>query len=209
MASTNGTQNGVAGDASDAPSPPELVDLAASCVRFVQRSTGVALDGTPETLPLLDHYLRTGASAAASREEARDVVVLAAGAYMGELVRRCHASWWRLDDGIGDARVELRDVFLSFSPMQMVRDAIDAYAAPPAEGASDEDRDPDAASFELDDADRPDVEARLAELPAVPRDEYYAPSTRLEVLDIAVEAIRSRRIALGDPELALEPADYD
>ena len=207
MASTNGTVNGVAGDASDAASPTEIVDLAASCVRFVQRSTGVALDGTPETLPLLDHYLRTGASAAASREEARDVVVLAAGAYVGEIVRRAHASWWRLDDGIGEARIELRDVFLAFSPMQMVRDALDAYAAPPDEAEGD--RDADAAAFELDDADRPDVEARLAELPAVTREEYYAPSTRVEVLDIAVDAIRSRRLAQGDPELSLEPPDYD
>ena len=225
MTQTNGSANGVAGDASESPSPSEILDLSASCVRFVKRSTGVELDGTPETLPLLDHYLRENAAAAATREEAREVVVLAAGAYIGELVRRAHASWWRLEDGIAEARIELRDVFLAFSPMQTIRDAFDAHAAAAeknAKAAVDADaavdaeaevdadeRDPDAAAFELDDADRADVEMRLAELPHVSREEYYAPSTRLEVIDIAVDAIRTKRVAAGDPELTLEPADYD
>jgi hypothetical protein len=53
------------------------------------------------------------------------------------------------------------------------------------------------------------VTARLAELPPVSDAEYYAPSTRLEVIDIAVEAIRSRRIAAGEEaEASLDPDDY-
>jgi len=204
VSTSDGSTNGVTPHPADAQSPAEIVDLAASCVRFVERATKVALDGSPETLPILDHYLKGSASPAAAREEARELVVLAAGAYLGEIVRKRYPSWWRLDDGVTEARIEFRDVFLAFSPMQMVRDALDAYAA------SDEgERDSDAAFFELDDADRPDVEMRLAELPPVPHEEYYAPSTRIEVLDIAVDAIRAKRIASGDPELALEPEDYD
>jgi hypothetical protein len=204
VSTSDGSTNGVTPHPADAPSPDEIVDLAASCVRFVERATKIALDGSPETLPILDHYLKGSANPAAAREEARELVVLAAGAYLGEIVRKRYPSWWRLEDGLVEARIELRDVFLAFSPMQMVRDALDAYMA------SDEgERDNDAAVFELDDADRPDVEMRLAELPAVPPEEYYAPSTRLEVLDIAVDAIRTKRIASGDPELALEPEDYD
>ena len=67
----------------------------------------------------------------------------------------------------------------------------------------------DLAGFELDEADQPVVAARLAELPPVRVEEYYAPSTRLEVLDITVDCVRAKRLGEGDPELALEPEDYD
>jgi hypothetical protein len=67
----------------------------------------------------------------------------------------------------------------------------------------------DLASFELDEADREAVLARLGELPEVPVEEYYAPSTRLEVLDIVVDAVRAKHLAAAEPELALEPEDYD
>jgi hypothetical protein len=63
--------------------------------------------------------------------------------------------------------------------------------------------------LEIDDADREAVAARLAELPPVPEDEFFAPSTRLEVIDIAVDAIRARRLADGEPEASLGPADYE
>lgn len=213
-------QESVAG----APSPPEIVELAEACVRFVHRVTNVTLDYTLETLPVLDHYIRDAASAAADKEEARDVVVLAAGAYFGELVRRRYASWWRLEEGTAFARIEFATMFLAFSPMEMARDAVRHHAPKPApvsavtardvvvskeDPPEDEDRSRDASGFELDEDDQALVEARLAELPAATADEFYAPSTRLEVLDIVVDAIRSKRLAEQDPELALEPADYD
>lgn len=211
-------QESVAG----APSPPEIVELAEACVRFVHRVTHVTLDYTLETLPVLDHYLRDAASAAADRDEARDVVVLAAGAYFGELVRRRYACWWRVDEGTAYARIEFATMFLAFSPMDMARDALQHHraaarsmvASPSSSGSGpisvpEEDRSRDASGFELDEDDQALVEARLAELPAATADEYYAPSTRLEVLDIVVDAIRSKRLAEQDPELALEPADYD
>lgn len=206
-----------------APSPPEIVELADACVRFVHRVTNVTLDYTLETLPVLDHYIRDAAGAAADRDEARDVVILAAGAYFGELVRRRYACWWRLEQGLPFARIEFATMFLAFSPMDMARDAVRHHTVkPPPEPVSakdivvskedppeDEDKSRDASGFELDEDDQERVEARLAELPAATVDEFYAPSTRLEVLDIVVDAIRSKRLAEQDPELALEPADYD
>jgi hypothetical protein len=53
------------------------------------------------------------------------------------------------------------------------------------------------------------VAARLAELPPVAEEEFFAPSTRLEVIDIAVDAIRARRMAEGEPDAALRPEDYE
>jgi hypothetical protein len=64
--------------------------------------------------------------------------------------------------------------------------------------------------FELDEIDREAVGARLADLPAVTAREFYAPSMRLEVIDIAVEAIRARRLADGDEaDAALCAEDYE
>jgi hypothetical protein len=182
------------------------VELAEACVRFVERVTKVPLDFTPETLPVLDHYLRDAGRASSDREEARDVVVLAAGAYFGELVRRRYPCWWRVDHGIASARIEFATMFLAFSPMDLVREAL---GRSPVVVEGEEDIARDGFGFELDEEDQALVEARLAELPPATPEEFHAPSTRLEVLDITVEAIRSKHLAEQDPELALEPADYD
>ena len=53
------------------------------------------------------------------------------------------------------------------------------------------------------------MKARLADLPPVTPEEFYAPSTRLEVIDITVEAIRAHRMASGAPTARLTPRDYD
>ena len=182
--------------------PPAVVDLAASCVRFVKRALGVQLDYQPETLSVLDHWLRTGKEAARERPEAAVLLAHAAGAYFGEVVRRRHASWWRAeDDDPGSFRIELRDVFLSFAPVDVARDALclDRDA---------DDEELEISSFDLDDDDRQAVADRLTELPEVGEDEYRAPSTRLEVLDIVVDAIRQRRAAHDAATLPLEPGDY-
>jgi len=183
-------------------SPEHVLDLAASCVRFVKRALEVQLDYQPETLPLLDHWLRSGKEAAAERPEAAVLLAHAAGAYLGEVVRRRHASWWRTDDDDpGQHRIELRDVFLSFSPVDVARDALCLDRGPDGEEL-------EISSFDLDDDDRQAVAARLSELPEVGEDEYRAPSTRLEVLDIVVDAIRQRRAADDLTSLPLEPDDY-
>lgn len=64
--------------------------------------------------------------------------------------------------------------------------------------------------FELEEIDREAVGTRLADLPAVSEREFYAPSMRLEVIDIAVEAIRARRLAEGDEaDAVLRAEDYE
>jgi hypothetical protein len=181
------------------PPPAQIGDLAEACVRFVERALGVKLDYEPETLPLLDHYVEQGRQAAASRPEAGVVVAQAAGAYFGEVVRRRYPSWWRAAGEDPAAwRIELSPVFLSFSPVELIAAGLHRGE----EGAPDE-------GLEMEEADREAVAARLADLPEVPEEEFFAPSTRLEVIDIAVDAIRARRMAAGEPEVALRPEDYE
>lgn len=240
------------------PPPPAVADLADGCVRFVEKALGFQLDYTPETLPVLDHYLEQAGAAAAGRTEALLLLVHAAGAYFGEVIRRQHASWWRAegDDPLA-WRIELEAVYLAFSPMLFVREALlRPRSAVPLEEAADagdddeeeekEERDEEdeedertgaregagaqdeaaqaagtsgaaedgeaaeeVAHLILEEQDRQAVSARLAELPPVSEAEYYATSTRLEVIDIAVDAIRARRLAAGEEEhVPLEPDDY-
>lgn len=188
--------------AADEEAPPRIRDLAEACVRFVHGAVGVQLDYTAETLPLLDHYLEDARKAAAARPETAPLVAHAAGAYFGEVVRRRHRSWWRADgDDPAFYRIELSEVYLAFSPVALIADAL---------VRTSEEEGGDMAHFELEEGDRAAVAERLADLPEVPVDEYYAPSTRLEVIDIVVDAIRSRKLAEGDDtDMALEPEDYE
>jgi catechol 2,3-dioxygenase-like lactoylglutathione lyase family enzyme len=205
----NGTGNGSgqgtragegAGGSGSPPAPEKVRDLAEACVRFVERSLGVKLDYEPETLPLLDHYLAAARAAAGERPEAGMLVAHAAGAYLGEVVRRRYPSWWRAeaDDPLA-WRIELETVYLSFSPVELMADALHRRGdAEASEGLT------------LEDEDRQAIAERLAELGPVAEDEFYAPSTRLEVIDIAVDAIRARRLGAGEPaEVRLRPEDYD
>lgn len=192
----NGTEQRGGPLGAEGAAPARVRDLADGCVRFVERALGVKLDYEPETLSVLDHWVEQGRKEIDTRPTTAAIVAHAAGAYFGEVVRRRFPSWWRADgDDPGAYRIELGAVYLAFSPVQLVVNAI--YRA--------EDGD----AIEIDEADRETVAARLAELPEVSEDEYFALSTRLEVIDIAVDAIRARRVAEGDAEPALGPEDYD
>jgi hypothetical protein len=208
---TNGSGNkgtGILHEASErnvAPPPERIRELAEACVRFVERAVGVKLDYEADTLSLLDHYLEEGRKAARAKPETAALVAHAAGAYFGEVVRRRHASWWRTEgDDPAFYRIELEAAYLSFSPVQLMADAL---LRSEEEGSEEEDV---SERLELEDEDRDDVAQRLAELPPVSEKDFYAPSTRLEVIDIAVEAIRARRMGAGDQaDDALRPEDYD
>jgi len=202
----NGTTNSQSTEGKvTAPAPERVQDLAEACVRFVERSLGVRLDYEAETLSLLDHYIEEGRRAAREKPETMMLLAHTAGAYFGEVVRRRYPSWWRAeDDDPTSWRLELEPVFLSFSPVQLIADALLRDEEAPEADATV------GAGLDLDEQDRDVVAARLAELPPVSEREFYAPSTRLEVLDIAVDAIRARRVAEGDEaDAALTPEDYE
>ena len=78
-------------------------------------------------------------------------------------------------------------MYLAFQPVQLVLDSLFR-----------ESLDGGDARYELDDADEGDVRARLDALPPVSEDEFFALTTRLDVIDIIVEAIRARRSAASD-----------
>jgi hypothetical protein len=179
--------------------PGRVIELAANCVRFVLASLKVELDFTIDTLPLLDHYIAEARTAVKDRPETLALTAHAIGAYLGEVVRRRHTCWWRLDNrDAGAWRLEFRNVLLCFYPVQV------AYTALTLDEES-----AGFSGFEMPAGDMNALIERLAELPPVSEDEFFAPSTRLEVLDIAVDAMLAKRA--NDPQAVrpYAPEDYE
>ena len=195
------------------PAPTVIAELSDACIRYVERSLGVKLDYSAETLPLLDHYLADAQKTLVTQNEndpkaARATLMLlvhTAGAYFGEVVRRRYPSWWRTEgDDPMTYRVELETAFLAFSPMLFLYEGLARELTLHGDQAALE-----AAQIEMDEEDQKAAAERLAEL-QVSDEEYYAPSTRLEAIDVCVDTIRTRRLSDGDVvEMALTPEDYE
>ena len=162
MSGTNGNNNGKSHvgctQGTDAP-PTVITDLAASCVRYVQRSVGFTLDFTPETLPVLDHYVELARAAATDRKETTPLIAQAIGAYLGEVTRRKYGGYWRIEDDPRSFRVELEPVYLVLRPIELVSRSlelpVEAQVPDVSKSRSRDDDDDDVD----DDVDTHDVDA--------------------------------------------------
>jgi hypothetical protein len=178
--------------------PPAVAELAAACVRFVASRYGVMLDFTSDTLSLVDQWIRDARAEVTSRPETEGLIVSAAGAYLGEVVRRRFGGEWFAEGDYAGWRLYLSTVYLAYNPIGMVREAL---ILGPAEGWH--------SHFELDPGEREAIEARLAALPAVDDEEYYAPTTRFDVVSIVFEALRDGLRARGLSDVRFTPDDYE
>lgn len=183
------------------PSPPApVLELAEACVRYVERALGVALDYTPDTLSLLDHYVRAAGPDLSTKPEARQLVASTLGAYFGEVLRRHYdASWWHAP-GADPAAWQLRfdGVFLALVPFAFASAALD-----------NDDEGGEEGGLLLDDAEREEIAARLAALPPLDPDEYRLLTTRYDVIEIVVDHLRARVEAQNLGDVHLSDEDYD
>ena len=163
------------------PPPPEVAELAASCVRFVLAKTKVPLDFTPDTLSVVDHYVKEARADLRARPEGQGLLEAAVGAYFGEVVRRVFESSWRVEGEYADWRLSMSDVYLAFNPLGMAREALLLEEAPGWH-----------AHLGMHASEQGEVVRRLASLPEVAEEEYYALSTRFDVIELAVDALRAR-----------------
>lgn len=197
------TRSNGAGDASrhavtePAAPPAAIAELAASCVRFVLAKYKVELDGTPETLGILDHYVKEARADLEARPEGLPLVAAAVGAYFGEVVRGVFDAGWFIEGDQEDWRLRMRNVYLSFNPLGVAREALTGEDAPGWH-----------AHIEVDPGETEEVERRLQALPEVPEDEYYAPTTRFDVVELAITALRARMRASGLADVVFSDDDY-
>ena len=76
------------------PAPPAVAELSASCARFVLAKYAVPLDGTSDTLSILDQYVRDARAEVLVQPASLPLISATVGAYFGEVLRRAFASSW-------------------------------------------------------------------------------------------------------------------
>lgn len=179
--------------------PAPLLELCQSLTDFVERAIGIRPDFTPETLPLVDHYVGLARKAVAERPEALDLTAQALGAYFGEVVRRSLVGFWRVPSpNFHDWQLCGRAAFVAFNPIGIGYDALaqgQEHAGPNSQ-------------VKLAPEDVRAVSERLALLPPVSEEEYYSLSTRHEVLEITYEAVRAMATQRGYDETYFDEDDY-
>ncbi|MCU0663906.1 MAG: hypothetical protein MUC50_16470 [Myxococcota bacterium] len=192
--------------------PVEIQALCERCVAHVQQRFGLELDYTADTLSVLDYFIQAVIAEEAAGEElpagdqrrAHLVHLLAPtlGAYFGEVLRREFPCRWRI---VGDDptkwAVDFEFIILRASPIGAVAEAL--FGAPVAGWGAELVAAP--AFMEL-------LAERLAVAPPVPEDEFFALTTRFEVLQISEEFLRltlARSQGTEEPLPWLSPEDYD
>jgi hypothetical protein len=181
--------------------PPTVRTLAEGAPRFVKQALGVELDGTPDTLPILDHYLELAREdEARSREEVLGLVATSAGAYFGEVVRRAvPTARWHVGDPEDPStwRIELEHVFLAFNPVGMAREAI-------TEG----DEDGWNAHLEVPSQDRALLAQSLERVGPVSDEDYRRLAVRWETIEQAIAVLEGAAVARGETSRRYGPEVY-
>jgi len=177
---------------------PEMIrTLAEGCARFVKQAVGVELDGTPDTLPILDHYLAMAREE--DGEEVLGLVATSAGAYFGEVVRRVAGGRWVLADEADASswRLEMEHVFLSFDPVGVAREAI-----------TEQDEEGWNAHLEVLEQDRRVIAQALENTGDVSEDDYYRLAIRWEVIEQALAVLEAAAQARGEADKRYGPEVY-
>lgn len=182
------------------PAPEPIDELVRACLQYVQRSLGTALDFTPETLPLLDHYLSEVREELSAKPELAQLTAHAAGAYFGEVLRRQMQGFWRMPSAsLHDFQICSSVAFVSINPFGVAYDALHAST----------EHDGPRSNLRLAPEDHGYISARLATVPEVPEEQFYLLTTRIEVIEITVEALRARLEEEGYSEIEYTPEDYE
>jgi hypothetical protein len=156
----------------DAPVPPRVSEYAEQAVAYVRNALGVTLEYDSDTLPVLDHYLRTVDQVGGTGQAATlQLVISTAGAYFGEVIRRRMGGRWELSAEDIEWRIVL-PTGLNFAPMGFVAAAI-AQA-----DLADLDTEIDAPPRM-----KPHVQRALERMGEVSVDDYYSLCGRLDTLE--------------------------
>lgn len=179
------------------PVPPRIQEYADQAVAYVQRALGIRLEYDSDTLPVLDHYLRTVPD---DQPAALQLVVATSGAYFGEVVRQRLGGRWELGTKEAQWRIVL-PTGINFSPAGFVAAAI--------------------AKADLDDLDSeiaapprmlPYLQQALARMGEVSIDDYYSLCGRLDTIEhvhevLVAVAAQMLGTAAGDDDLADDLTD--
>ncbi len=159
-----------------APPPGAVHEAAERAVDFVRRAVGIALDYTPETLPLLDHYLL---GVPEDQEETVALLSVTAGAYFGEVARRLLGGKWAATSGEPAEWELVLPNELRVVPVAFAREAILT-------------EDTGEAIYDVPGELREAVEDALEARGPVAEDEYYSLCGRIETLLLIADVLAAR-----------------
>lgn len=179
------------------PPPPAVAEAVSACVRFVHAKYGVLLDGTQDTLSLLDQYVKDARSEIAAKPAALELLTTSSGAYLGEVLRRELGGEWFAEGDPAGWRLYFTHVFMTFNPLGMAREALTGETQ---EGWH--------AHLGLDPAEEDGVKARLESLPEVDDDEFFLPTTRFDTISIVFDHLRARMMKSGMADVRFTSDDY-
>lgn len=166
------------------PTPDRIADLCRAAQDFVQRTLGVAVDTSEESLAFLDHYVTQVRSDAQRKGEVLGLVSAALGAHLGQVALQRFGGVWEVVAGAADAdqpaawRVTLSAAPLTFAPIGMAAEALMGAEAPGYEATITTTLQRTAA-----------LTAALSRLPPVSEEYYYSLTGRLETVSYAVDVL--------------------
>lgn len=155
---------------------PQVEELVAAAQRYVKRALGAELDLSPESLPIVDYYLN---QVPKDSTAVRDLVLVAMGAYFGEVLRRRFGGRWLKQEG------NIGGWLLLLSPHE-VRVCPGAMTA---EALADDAVDGVDAGLEVDDRYLKILSLALDRSGPVDRDHYYSLCGKYETIEKVVETI--------------------
>jgi len=187
-------------------------ELAQTFRRQLGRALGCRIEADATSLAFVDHYLSLARDE--RRPEILTLLAAGAGAHFAQVVAKelgAHV----LDDRKDPRRIRVLLVHrcCHFSPVDLAYAAILGEALTPAEERHPAGRALDLA-FHLSQAAEDGVseaawvEARLAELPPVPQDEYFGLTCRIETLSLICQLLAARDRADGRPPRTYTVTDY-
>ncbi len=159
-----------------------IKDLTVACVTSVKNATGLELDLTQDTLPILDHYADLVDS---PREEVVSLLAPMCGAYFGEVLRRHLGDGeWDCDaDAPAEWRLRFGQGALELNPVGV---ALEVLTQREAAGWG--------AHLQVAPADRARVERALSVFGGVRDDDFFKFGVRFEGVEQGYRAL------LNNPE---------
>lgn len=157
------------------------MDLTVACVTSVRNATGLELDLTQDTLPVLDHYAKL---ADCPRDEVVSLLAPMCGAYFGELIRReLGDGTWKVDaDDYAEWQLSFERCSLSFNPIGVALEVLLGQETPQW-----------GAHLQTAPADRARAKAALEVFGDVRDTDFYTFAVRFEAVEQAYRAL------LNDP----------
>jgi len=176
--------------------PAAVDDLIAMARKNVAKVIGIEPDFSPETLPLVDQYLRQVPRD--TPKEVQTLILAAVGCYFGEVTRRKFNGRWNLSGSSPPGwRIELESCPLCFWPVGMTGEIF--------AGTQTEDYD---GSFVTADEFCEGLEAMLSAAPPISEEEYYSLSGRIDILHLAADWLTGQSLSSGKPHQPYSTDDY-